>query len=196
MPCKDCQGDCELTLTFFTANPEFRDGLNCRSCGHQVAHHTEAQQQAAQVTASIATAPRADYLRKRYIISDLQLSPGTLEHGIRDWVLRQMTGRPVSGYVRRAYLEGYGQSLIIVAISTPLQLQLLEDELLSLTPYWGDWTQDSNSDSRPDPGQHTFVIAQSLKGATSGPNSEGIYDNASDARSKQSSHSSRSSGHT
>lgn len=75
MPCKDCRGECELTLTFFTANPEFRDGLNCRSCGHKVAHHTEPiPHQPTQGVANTATA-HAEFIVGRSIYTITLTTP-------------------------------------------------------------------------------------------------------------------------
>jgi hypothetical protein len=63
-----------------------------------------------------------------------------------------------------------------------MQLALLEDELLSSSPYWHDWIT-KESEPRQSIGAHTFSIADSLRGGRRGDNSDQKYDNKSEIQS-------------
>lgn len=109
---------------------------------------------------------------------ELQISAGTLERGIHECI--QMRGRLVSGFVRRAYLDMYGQALIIQATGRPADLYILESKLLSGSPYWEGWRLEGAPEPVPTARSHNFVIAQSFGSAARGPNSDPAHDNASE----------------
>ena len=93
--------------------------------------------------------------------------------------------RGITGTIRRAHSHAYGQYLIINATGTLQQFSHLEATLFYKSIYWRDWTT-IKSEPRLDHVSDDFVIIQSEWHAKCGPNSDPVYDNKSENRSKNS----------
>ena len=104
--------------------------------------------------------------RRRYILSGLAAPPGLLTHGLRAFIVEQMRGRRVEGSVKRANLDEYGQCLIVVAIASPHDLNVMEEQVFP-SEYWADWCRKDQV-PRQTLSNHQFSIVQSLFGSVCG----------------------------
>lgn len=134
------------------------------------------------VAAPWAHQSSAPFQRRRYVLSGFSVPPGLLEHGLRQFIVQQMTGRPITGAVNRARLDEVGQCIIIVATAPPEVLDSMEVQVLG-SDYWSDW-QMTHCDPRFSMSTNRgFNIIQSLYGSICGPNSDPQHDNKSEKAS-------------
>jgi hypothetical protein len=139
-----------------------------------------------------ATVIRSPYLKKHYILYSLVAPPDMLTYGLRDFIVKSMTGRPIAGTVNRAHSERYGQHIIVNATGTPDVMDRLEREVIDApTRYWMEWTTVS-TEERQQLASHGFIIVKSFRGATCGKGSDPKNDNFSEKMSSKSSISSKS----
>ena len=130
------------------------------------------------------------YLRRFYVLFNLQRPAEMLKHGVRDFIVKQMAGRPIGGMIYRSLLPDYGQCIIIRASGTPDALNLFENSVLRLKDtesriYWEYSKFYKQDEPLEDLINYDFTIAQSTRGAVRGPKSDQKYDNKSERQSSQ-----------
>ncbi len=133
--------------------------------------------------------PVYPYLRRFYVLFNLQRPAEMLERGVREYIANQMKGRPIGGMIYRSTLPDYDQCLIIRASGTPGALELFENTVLDLTDEEGNDYWECSRVYKPEEAltklaSYEFTIGQSSRGAVRGPNSDPKYDNKSEKSSK------------
>ena len=118
-----------------------------------------------------------------------------LAHGVRDFIVTRLRGRPLGGVVFRSVDFQYGGQCVVIRVQGDSDsLQALEDQVLADQNGDHYWDYEIVEDSHiPRLTLFTFTISQSMRGARKGNNSDptGTYDNKSETRSQKSSHSSQ-----
>jgi hypothetical protein len=120
-----------------------------------------------------------------------------LERGVRQYIVDQMSDRPIGGLIHRSYLPDYGPCLIIRVSGTPVDLKLFENSVLYLTDeedrsYWQYTKVYKPDESLAKLISVGFSIGQSTVDATRGPNSDPQYDHKSEQSSTKTGRSSKS----
>lgn len=136
------------------------------------------------LTAPSVQQPNFPYLRRFYVLFNLQRPAEMLERGVRQYIVNEMKGRPIGGLIYRSQLPDYGQCIIIRASGTPDALESFENAVLCLKDEEGNiyWEYSKTYKVDETLGEliaYTFSIGQSTRGAESGRNSDPAYDNKS-----------------
>ena len=116
-------------------------------------------------------------------------------HGVRNYIVQCVTGRPIVGYVRRMCLEEYGGQCVTIKVSGTIDaLNKLVEELLNekLNTYW-QWEQRVVPRVLTEISNHSYSILRSTYGAESGPGSDPSNDFVQ-VRTSRSSRTESSSG--
>ncbi len=111
----------------------------------------------------------------------LRYPEGLLLHGIRDYVVQNVTSIPIGGHVRRIFDKDFGDQCIEVrACGLPESLARFEEEVLKdkndIYWVWEIHPDHPDEELREIPTRN-FMILQSARGTVSGPNSDKSYDN-------------------
>ena len=112
-----------------------------------------------------------------------------LARGFRDFIIEQMTARPITGRIQRR-VDGFGEQVIVFqATGTPTVLRDMETNVLDAhnRDFWS-WRTIAVERRAEFPDQRGFIIIMSGSGAVCGRGSDEHYDHVS-----TSSHSSRGS---
>jgi hypothetical protein len=112
---------------------------------------------------------------RRYAIYSLNAPAEMVPFGIRNYIVRRMTGRSIEGSVQRACSVEYGQHVVVRVTGTPATLDDFETELLQKPPDWCSYER-THTESRKSMSDSQFKIIGSTANAESGP-----YSNSSSA---------------
>ena len=136
-----------------------------------------------------AVQPPHPFVRRFYVLFNLQGPVDMLNHGVREFIVEQMRGRLIGGMILRSKLPDYGQCIIIRASGTRSELELFENIVLPMKAADGRVYWEYSKTYKPEEPlseliSHEFIIGQSNRGATRGPHSNPMYDNNSEKSSR------------
>ena len=140
------------------------------------------------------------YIKRTFVLYDLNRPPGMLPRGIRNHILTSMKGRLIAGSIRgvKAIDEFGHQCIVIKATALESDLELFEDQVLKLKDKYFDsflwkysktYVEDQRFAALTD---FTFNITQSGYGFIKGDDSDEIGDNKSEKSKSASSKSQKS----
>jgi hypothetical protein len=137
------------------------------------------------------------YISRNYILEDLTLPSFLLERGVRQFILDNMRGYPVSGSIQRCERDNQ-QYLLLQLVGTPENLLDIENNLLNSDQSYWTW-YSFGTVFRDSLGNRQFKIRrntqQAIKGTNSDPKNEYEYKSVSgSSRSTPSLPSKRSGG--
>ena len=112
---------------------------------------------------------------RRYAIYSMDAPVEMVPLGLRNFMVRQMTGRLIEGSVQRACSIEFGQHIVVRVTGTPATLDDFETELLQQPAGWCSYER-THTETRRSISHCQFVIINSTVNAKSGPNSNSEYD--------------------
>jgi len=113
---------------------------------------------------------------RKYLLYGFSGPIGLYPHGIRQFILKQMVGRPVCGFVQRVNRrDDYGQCIFLKLDASPDVLDEIESRLLSASESFS-YEALGETAIRSLPMNRQFMVLNSGAGATCGPNSDPSYD--------------------
>lgn len=124
------------------------------------------------------------------MLFDLNVPPGLLTYGLRDYLLEKIKSVDVGGTIRRTVSDASEQcitlSLIgVVEAHQKLITDVLEKAYFGGQLYWNYEIQNHKDQWFSEMGARTISITRSQRGAARGENSDKQYDNRSEKSSSQ-----------
>jgi hypothetical protein len=118
----------------------------------------------------------APFYRRQFILFNFNVPEGMLEHGIRDYVVSNVGGLELAGFVQRIVSNEEGQCILVSVIGKKSDLDSFEQNFID-TELW-EYNIRANDPRNSFSSNRSFKIIPSSRGAKKGPGSDSrcVYD--------------------